>query len=169
MGIGLNMKRFLAVVAVLAVAGPAAATVVPRLTLEEIVARSEVVVHGRCVRTWAAWDSERRFIWTHSEIQVLDRWKGAAGATVVVSELGGVVGEMGLAVDGMPRYEPGEEVVLFLYRVPNGYWRTRGLGQGKYEVEVSARGESRARDAGSIEQFKTRVRGIAARPAAGDR
>ena len=135
------MRRLLAVA--LAVAGSVAATVVVRLTLEELVERSEVVVHGRCLRTWAAWDAERRFIWTHNEIQVLDRWKGAAGAAVVVSELGGIVGDIGMAVDGVPQYQAGEEMVLFLSRTPNGYWRTRGLGQGKHEVQVDSRGGRR--------------------------
>ena len=124
----------------------AGATMAPRLSFEELVARSERIVHGRCLRSWSAWDAPGRFIWTHTEIQLLDRLKGSA-VTVVVSELGGIVGGLGLAVEGVPRYQPGEEVVLFLYQTPIGYWRARGLEQGVYRVSGAG-----------AQELKTRVR-----------
>ncbi len=160
---------------------------VPRMSLEEITERSERIVHGRCLRTWMAWDAERQFIWTHAEIQVADTLKGARSATVIVSEIGGIVGDIGLMVEGMPRYQPGEEVVVFLFRVPNGMWRSRGVGQGKYEVRagrvradlggialVEPAGVTRTAvtslDGATVDEFKSRLRGLlSARPAGGQR
>ena len=181
------MAVSLRIVSLLALAGPLTATMVPRMSLEEITERSERIVHGRCLRTWSAWDAERQFIWTHAEIQVADTLKGSRSATVVVSEIGGIVGDVGLMVDGMPRYQPGEEVVVFLFRVPNGLWRSRGVGQGKYEirggrVRADLSGIALVEPAGvtitavpsldgaTIAEFKSRIRGLlATRPAGGQR
>ena len=112
---------------------------VERLTLEQLVDRSERIVHGRCMRTWSAWDADRHAIWTHCEIAVADPLKGSPARTIVVSEPGGVVGGMEMMIDGVPRLRANEEVVLFLYRTPIGYWRARGLGQGKYDVSRDQR------------------------------
>jgi hypothetical protein len=111
----------------------------------------------------------------------------------VVSEPGGIVGNLGMWIADMPRYKPGEEMVLFLYKTPIGYWRARGLGQGKFEVEQSAVNGERlvqpalqsavlVRPIGApppagtdlrslrglpLDQFKLQVRGLAALPVKG--
>lgn len=130
-----GMRCFFSLAA-LAMAGAFAcrATIVPRLSLEEMVVRSEVIVSGRVVRTWTAWDSPHTFIWTHSEIVVEDAAKGRHSGRVVVSEPGGVVEGLGMQIGGTPGYVPGEQVMVFLVRMPNGYLRTAGMGQGKLSI-----------------------------------
>ena len=113
---------------------PALATLTTRLSIEELAERSERIVQGRCIRTWSSWDAERQFIWTHSEILVSSALKGGRTAAVVVSEPGGAVDGVEMTVEGMPRYQPGEELVLFLYRTPVGLVRSRGLAQGRFQV-----------------------------------
>ena len=173
--------------------GSLKATMVPRLSLEEMVGRSELIVQGGCLRTWTAWDAQTRFVWTHNEIQVTDALKGGRSAVVVVSEPGGPLGEIEVSIEGMPRYQPGEEVVLFLYRTPIGFLRSRGLGQGKYKVQadalsgerrlqgelggvavVEAAGAARATrtdlrqfDGARLEEFKSLVRELVTRGAMG--
>ena len=44
---------------------------------------------------------------------------------------------MGQSIAGSVRYAPGEKVVVFLERVPNGYLRTTGWSQGKFTVDSS--------------------------------
>jgi len=110
------------------------ATVVPRLSLEEMVVRSEVIVSGRVTRTWAAWDSRHQLIWTHNEMLVEDTVKGRSTDKVVVSEPGGEVDGLGMQIAGTPRYALGERVMVFLERMPNGYLRTMGMGQGKLSI-----------------------------------
>ena len=116
---------------------PIPATLVERLTLEQLTDRSERIVHGRCRRTWSAWDANHQAIWTHCEVEVIDPLKGGAVKSLTVSEPGGVVDGMEMMIDGVPRWEAAQELVLFLYRTPVGYWRARGLGQGKYHVTGS--------------------------------
>jgi hypothetical protein len=115
------------------------ATIVPRLSLEEMVARSETIVSGQVIRIWTAWDSQHRFIWTHSEILVGHVAKGSRSERIVVSEPGGVVDGFGMQVAGTPGYLPGEQVMVFLERMPNGYLRTAGMGQGKLSLSPDGR------------------------------
>lgn len=173
-------------------------TQVPRMSLEEVVDASESIVHGTVVRTWSAWDDDRKYIWTHYEVEIVDDLKGAVSGALVVSEPGGTVGETVLQVAGAPRYEVGDEVVLFAQRTPLGYLRTCGWGQGKFRVERAGKGAEATVHGGTkgvqlvnrpaarlsttrdrtplaavhgldLEQFKTRVREmVAKRSAAGD-
>jgi hypothetical protein len=110
-------------------------TTILRVSLEEALDRAEWIVSGEVVRTWCGWDDGHRFIWTHTEIAVREKWKGDTASSVTVSEPGGVVDGVGMAVAGMVRYAPGERVVVFLYRTPIGLIRTVGLAQGKLQID----------------------------------
>jgi hypothetical protein len=111
------------------------ATSVPSLTFEELTGHSELIVSGQITRSWADWDSEHKFIWTHYKLSVSSVQKGAPGATVELSEPGGVAGDRGMAIAGSVEYRPGDQVAVFLERMPNGYLRTTGWGQGKYMID----------------------------------
>lgn len=113
---------------------PAWATLVPTMSVEEMIDGSEVVVHGKVWRTWSAWDDAHQNIWTHYEILVSDVLKGSVDGKFVVSEPGGTVGELSMAIAGTPTYQVGEEVVVFAERTPIGFMRTCGWGQGQFAV-----------------------------------
>src|SRR5580700_2249544 len=115
------------------------ATSVPSLTFEELTDRSELIVSGQVTRSWADWDSEHKFIWTHYELSVSNAQKGTPGLTVELAEPGGVVGIQGMAIAGAVVYQPGDHVLVFLQRMPNGYLRTTGWSQGKYTVDSTGR------------------------------
>jgi hypothetical protein len=117
----------------------AGATSVPSLTFEELTDRSELILAGRITRSWSDWDGGHQFIWTHYELIVSTVQKGAPGSTAIVSEPGGVVADRGMAVAGSVAYRPGDQVAVFLERMPNGYLRTAGWGQGKYTVDKTGR------------------------------
>lgn len=157
-------------------ASPLAATTVLRQDLSQLTAGSETVVHGEVVRRWSAWDDQQTAIWTHYEIEVAEAWKGAPGKTVTISEPGGEVDGVRMAVPGAPTYLIGEKVVVFAVRTPVGYLRTCGWGQGRYAVEpdgrvrpgmapdsaVGAKGEGKAAEAppGTLEALRSRVRAL---------
>ncbi|MCW5980317.1 MAG: hypothetical protein KIT09_19690 [Bryobacteraceae bacterium] len=120
--------------AALLFASAAHGTIVPRLPFDKLVDNSEVVVHGRIVSSWSAWDPGGRYIWTHHRLLVDDALKASGPREIVVSEPGGVIGNVGMRIAGAVPFAPGEEVVVFLYRTPVGYLRTTGWCQGKYSV-----------------------------------
>src|SRR5579884_811424 len=79
-----------AVLCIVAGAVHAAAAVMPRLSLEDLVARSEIIAQARVGNSWSAWDANHKYIWTHYQMQVTDAIRGSA-QTVVVSEPGGTL------------------------------------------------------------------------------
>ncbi len=110
------------------------ATLVPRFGLEDLVDSSQAIAQGRVVESWTAWDQNHRYIWTHYRIRVSDVLKGSGETEIVVSEPGGTLEGQTLRIADVVAYSTGEEVVLFARRMPNGYMRTTGLGQGKFVV-----------------------------------
>ncbi len=132
---GLVGGRFsLCALLALLAAAPTWGTLVPTMSVEEMVDDSEIVIHGQVWRTWAAWDEGHQNIWTHYEILVAEVLKGSVDGKLVVSEPGGTVGELSMAIVGTPRYEVGDEVVVFAERTPIGYLRTCGWRQGQFGV-----------------------------------
>jgi hypothetical protein len=170
------------------------AAVVPRLTLDSLVTKSEIIAHGRVVDSRVAWNDKRDYIWTHYRIEVMDSIKSSGRSTVTVSVPGGIIDGVGLRVSGATRFDPDEEVVVFLNRTPVGYYRATGWGQGKYSVLTDeATGEKRLRtnlggitladpvgttgmaqrnaslsrlDGTSLAEFKTRLRDLVKRGSA---
>ncbi len=138
------MRSFLVwgIPAALLFAASAGATSVPRLSFEELTDHSEVIAQGQITRTWSAWDASHKYIWTHHEMAVAGAIKGTGASTVVISEPGGVVGGVGMIIAGSVAYRPGDKVLVFLERMPNGNLRTTGWGQGQYRVD--SRGALRA-------------------------
>jgi hypothetical protein len=123
----------------LAISSLLTATIVPRMAFEQIVSESTKIVHGRVLDSRA--EDVDGMIWTHYRVLVLDSVKGANGEILTVSEPGGVLGGVGMMVQGSIAFEPGEEDVLFLYETPIGFWRTTGWSQGKFDVVDSAAGK----------------------------
>jgi hypothetical protein len=115
------------------------AAIFPRLTAEELTAQSELIIEGNIIRSWAAWDTEHKYIWTHYEVTVTDRLRGSTGAAITVSEPGGSLDGVHQQVSGAVLYSPGETAVVFLYQTPIGYWRSVGGPQGKFTVDRQGR------------------------------
>jgi hypothetical protein len=136
------------------------ATSVPQLPLEALVSQSDAIVEGRVVRSWAAMDSENRFIWTHYEIKVGATLKGQAQPSVEIGEPGGTLNGVTLLVPGAAQYTVGEDVGVFLYRTPIGYLRTTNYGQGKFAISADGRIHTLA--GMSWSDFRSRVAHIVA-------
>lgn len=115
-----------------------AAPFLPQLSLDDLVRQSEIIARGRVVRTWAAKDSENRFVWTHYELQVSNVLKGPAQAPVEIAEPGGTLNGITQLIPGSTSYSVGEEVVVFLYRTPLGTLRTTNYGQGKFVLPAGS-------------------------------
>jgi len=118
------------------------AAVVPRLSLEQLAQESPKIVYGRVLDSHTS--SSGQFIWTHYRVEVLESWKGNPAPEIVVSEPGGTWNGVTMEISGAVQFRPGEELVLFLYKTPIGYWRTTGFWQGKFNVK-EASGEKRVR------------------------
>lgn len=125
----------------LAVASVAQATTMLEQDVAALTKSSAVVVRAKVLASQARWTSDHARIVTDTELEVLEAWKGAPAARVVVMQPGGIVGELGQKVAGAARFTVGEEVVLFLE--PRGdRFTVAGMSQGAFHVERSSDGRT---------------------------
>jgi hypothetical protein len=104
---------------------------------------SEVIVRGTIVRVQATLSGDGARVFTEAELAVAEALKGEPGASLIATQPGGVVGDVGQWVDGVASFREGDEVVLFLERRGPRYTVT-GMAQGLYRVERPAGGPALA-------------------------
>lgn len=136
------MKRSIAALLV-ALAGlslatvPVAASVTEALDLAQLVRESDHVIVARATGTEARWDSRRRIV-TDVTVVVEQTLKGDASVDqrLVVRQLGGSIGELGMRVAGEPSIASGDRVLLFGRRMRGDHLRAVGMSQGVLPVRV---------------------------------
>ncbi|MAQ13267.1 MAG: hypothetical protein CMN30_00505 [Sandaracinus sp.] len=125
---------------------PARATVMVEIPLEDLARGAVAIVHGRVERSSGHLDLETGKPHTLTTIRVHEWMKGSGGETLVLREVGGTYaqGELHYAIDGVPDYRLGEEVVVFLDEDQGGdFYRTHEMVQGKFVVELAVPGMPR--------------------------
>lgn len=116
---------------------PASATSVMLQGTADLAQNSDLVVTGTVTSVEARRAVDYDFIYTYVTIQVDEVFKGAPVSTVHLEELGGQVGEWIHYVPGVPHYEEGEQVLVFLHDLQkNGLYRTYGMVQGAFRFET---------------------------------
>lgn len=130
-----------AVVILLTCCRPLDATTLKKMSLNQMMQVSPIIVRARCVSNSEAWDAGE--IWTFTTFDVLETWKSPSQAQVpqqvTIRLLGGTVGALTSHVSGVPRFRPGEEVVLFLQPAPNGDLSIVSWEQGTFRVHRDPR------------------------------
>ncbi len=109
----------------------------PKWSDEQLIGFSNVILTGRVVDITSGWDTSVNSIYTYVHVDVDDVLKGAMSSQrVIVKQLGGVVGDVGLAVSDQPAFVIGEDVLLFLeIRPRDGTLYTSALWQGKWNIQ----------------------------------
>jgi hypothetical protein len=148
------MRAFavLACLAALLSAAPARATLALARSLEEMARIADVVAIAHVESSDAAWRGKR--IYTLARLTPTRLLKGKAEGELLVEVEGGVVGAIGQQVAGAPRFTPGEDVAVFLHRVPDTdppVYRVVGMSQGKLRVEPRPDGVKVVRDLGQLD------------------
>jgi hypothetical protein len=129
------MKRFILVTTLFVITTLTCfATTVERLSLDDLVKKAHVIVHGRVRDARSHWSSNGRLILTTYTVDVAETIKGQPGRVVDVTTVGGRVGDVILNVAGMPSFQRGEDAVIFL-ETSAGLSTVVGLSQGKYLVQ----------------------------------
>ena len=117
------------------------ATQIQYMSPQQLGAESALVVSGQVAEVRSYWNNSRTKIFTETRIDVTDSYKGTAGGSVNVIQLGGVVGNVRMTVHGALAWRPGEEVLVFLETTDNGAYQVSGFSQGKFRIERDKRGE----------------------------
>jgi hypothetical protein len=127
---------FLALVVFCLVSLPSQATVVMKLSEEDMASQAGTIITGTVTSVKSEWNEERTKIFTYITITPGNFLKGDRPAQeIVIVQPGGEVGDVGMLVDGTPVFEEGEEVLLFLKRGRKGFHRTVGLSQGEFSIQ----------------------------------
>lgn len=152
----------------LALPGLASATITEALSLTDLVREADLVVLAAAIDEHAQRDARGRIV-TDFTVRVDEVMKGDAsvGSTLVMRRLGGVMGDIGMRVEGEPHLEIGARYVLFLHRLSDGRTlRPVGMSQGVLPVEEQ-RGETIVLPGGDGLSLVQRVQGGQLLPAPG--
>lgn len=124
-------------IGILIVCAGATGTTLARMSVAKMTCAAEMIVRARCVGNSTAWDSGE--IWTFTTFQTEETWKGAAASRFTVRLLGGRVGNLTSTVDGVPRFQPGEAVVVFLEATGRGDYSVVSWTQGTFRIRRDLR------------------------------
>lgn len=116
---------------------PLRATTLARLSLERLAAGSDAVTRVRCASSESRW--ENHSIWTLTTFDVVESMKGNLPRQIAVRLPGGRVGHLTTAVDGTPKFNPGDEAVVFLERSRAGGFTVAGWVEGTFRVSRDPR------------------------------
>ncbi len=107
----------------------------PKLGLEVLANKAELIVQGKVTARQSEWNADQTRIYTRVTITVEQYIKGQqVEQTVVVTHLGGEVGDVGEVYGGAVRFDENEEVLVFLNKDQQGRLRVTGNAQGKYSI-----------------------------------
>ncbi|MGO9641020.1 MAG: hypothetical protein ACLP1Y_06940 [Candidatus Acidiferrales bacterium] len=166
----IHLKRCCIAICLTSVAAAGlSATTLEQMDLAQLAQAAEVVARVRCTGSVSQRDSGH--IWTLTRFAVVEPIKGSPGKTLIVRLPGGRDGHISESVEGVPRFSPGEETILFLERTRAGDWSVSAWGEGTFRIERDARTrrESVTQDSSRLLLFNRatrtfRAQGIARMP-----
>src|ERR1039457_1720328 len=103
-----------------------------RLSLDDMINRSTMIVRGKVTASWAAFTGS--VIYTHYQIQVGERFKGTPRNSVEVMVPGGTARGLSQSFSGSPVLKQGDEFVFFLWTSKGGITWITGLTQGLFAL-----------------------------------
>ena len=129
----------------LSLASPLSATTVQRKSFEQLVNEADFVAVGRVLNVQAFPTADKQYVYTYVTVNELDVMKGSYGESQIVVRMdGGDVGDgRRLLIHGMPKFEYGQQVVVFLKDNGQAICPFVGWEQGLLRVEQDQKsGES---------------------------
>jgi len=129
--------------------------------LENFVKRSEVIARGKVSQVKPEWDKEKSRILSKVSIDVSESYKGSETGKLVITHLGGEIGEVGELYSHEPQFTLDEEVLIFAKRDKDNNLRvTRGY-EGKLKITTDkTTGEKKIGASNSLNEFSSRIKSI---------
>ncbi len=159
-----TIATLFALVAVVAAGsgGRTSASTIEHMSIPRLARTAPLIVRAKCAGNVARWDAGE--IWTFTGLEIEDRWKGAAPSRLSIRMLGGSVGNITSTVSGAPRFQSGEDLILFLEPNKLGDFSIEGWAQGTFRIRRDARTgrELVTQDTASVPTFDPSTRAFAA-------
>jgi hypothetical protein len=151
------------------------ATTIKKMDLQELVKVSDAIAQGTVESIETRW--EDKSIYTYTSIRVDESIKGGPRRAYLLRHPGGTIGALSLDAPGTPKFNKGDQVIVFLRDRKDGTFDVVGLGQGKYDIVdnfavTNVAGltlvdplSGRMMEAGPVDRkpldsFKTQIRGL---------
>lgn len=131
------MRILFSILTSVALAAPAGATTLLRMSMNDLITESTAIVRARVTGSRAV--AMGQDIYTYYQLQVSESLKGAS-VPVEVAVPGGVYGNLRQIGVGSPVLTPGREYVLFLWTSRRGMTQLIGLSQGMLNLAQDASG-----------------------------
>lgn len=136
------------------------------VTTQELTERSRIIVIGTVINKSSAWDNWGRELYTYITLRVDNTIKSnKPGSDITIRQLGGKVGDIESRVQGLPDFEKGERVLVFLGPYTGTpYYGLIDWVAGKYTIKKDKKFIETLYGTGpahgqSIEQFTSELRG----------
>lgn len=132
-----------------------AATVLP-LGLERLHGDAKLIFLGECLSNVVEMDPQSGRVVTYTTFEVLETYKGKAGRSQTLKQIGGHLpsANLDVRIPGVPQFEVGQRYVVFLPPASKlGFASPVGLSQGMFTVKQDATGAtmvSNGRDVGDL-------------------
>jgi hypothetical protein len=127
------VRRHFAIGFVFALAAlPLQCATLEQLSLPDMIVKSTAIVRAKVTGSYAAMSGP--VIYTHYQLQVGERYKGAAQSTVDLAIPGGIANGIRQVWDGAPLLDSGAEYVFFLWTGKSGLTQVMGLTQGLFSM-----------------------------------
>jgi hypothetical protein len=119
----------------------AGATLAEAKSFDDKVENAAAIVIGKCVATESRWDPARKWILTYNRFAIEKSLKGNfQGGEVTIVTPGGIVGNIQQDTVGIPKFDVGNEHVLFVKNTAAGP-TVLYFEQGSYELIRDQRGD----------------------------
>jgi len=106
---------------------------------DEMVVESRAIITGNVIGLSNAVDPKTNLVYTYIRLEVNTVIKGAiAEREIVLRELGGETADLGTMIFGMPKFEQGQRVLLYLNTWPDGALRVHQGFLGQFDISVDA-------------------------------
>ncbi len=112
---------------------PVHATTLKRMSVGDLSRAAHAIVRARCVTNSTRWDAGEIFTFTTFDVEEV--WKGSPPANVTVRLIGGHADDLTSTVSGVPRFQPGEQLVLFLEETAVGDYSVVSWVQGTFRID----------------------------------
>jgi hypothetical protein len=134
------------------------ATTLARLSLDQMAVAADAVARVRCIKSQSKW--ENGAIWTLTTFTVIEFLKGNLPSQVTVRLPGGRVGHMTESVDGTPKFNPGDDAIVFLEQLQPGEFSVTGWVEGTFRISPSpeTNGEMVTQDSNTFAVFDLATR-----------
>jgi hypothetical protein len=129
--------RFLAFVLVVASSsGTLPGATLEQLSLDDMIAKSTSIVRARVLGSFGTFHGP--VIYTHYQLQIIERYKGIDGDSTEIIVPGGTANGVHHVVAGVTQLNQGDDYVLFLWKGGSGWTHILGLTQGIFALDKNA-------------------------------